>query len=55
MIPVVTATEVTETPACARPTADNRVEKLVEEGDRTGKIGARAGGRVWTAEVKTPG
>lgn len=42
-LPVVTASEVAEELRCARPTAYNKLEQLVEQGEvHKKKVGARA-------------
>jgi response regulator of citrate/malate metabolism len=42
-LPVVTASEVAEELGCARPTAYNKLEQLVEQGEvYKKKVGARA-------------
>ena len=47
-IPVLTATEVAETLGCSRPSAYNKLEQLVEQGDlHKKKVGARAVVYIW--------
>lgn len=42
-VPVLTATEVAEELGCSRPSAYNKLESLVEQGElRKKKVGARA-------------
>jgi response regulator of citrate/malate metabolism len=55
-IPVLTATEVAKALDCARPTAYNKLETLVDQGDlHKKKVGARAAVYVRMEEGDTPG
>jgi response regulator of citrate/malate metabolism len=50
-LPVLTASEVAEELDCSRPSAYNKLEMLVEEGEiQKKKVGARAAVYIWMDE-----
>lgn len=50
-LPVLTASEVAEELDCLRPSAYNKLERLVEQGEiQKKKVGARAAVYIWMDE-----